>query len=423
MVESEGNFWSEKQVHHSAADGTSNPRLSFSGGWNPKAGDFNRPRSPPLEPADSEEMRAQRRHAGGQFNANVDDDASANVEMMEKRIAELTTAAQNARTEAELTAATAALDEVFRELTEAQKLMKVQAQLEELKRQMEKEEREASAAKAALARAPQVEAQLEELKRQLEKEEREARAAKAAYAEAQAAQTSGQNVQAQLEELERLQRELAAELAASQQQEQAAAAAGPPPTAAPARRSNPKLDSGARSPSTGAFRIRKLSMSMQPESSADLDDPPAEMYSLPGNGNGNVVMNQLGLGKQARRSIEEAGVRPSIDAARQSVRPSIDAAQQSVRPSIDRGGEGLGQATGGGAGRTRRASISEKKKGADVLTAMMNPVATHGAGAKRVSIDGGARKQRRGSFAEAKCVMCKVEKPVTGDKLCRLCIE
>jgi hypothetical protein len=98
----------------------------------------------------------------------------------------------------------------------------------------------------------------------------------------------------QLEELERLQRALAAELAASQQSQQYA---GNPAPAVPGRLSNPKQAdvSGYRSPTTGAYRIRKLSMSMEPESSADLDDPPAEMYR-PQPGTGSVVMNQHGGG-------------------------------------------------------------------------------------------------------------------------------
>ena len=245
------------------------------------------------------------------------------------------------------------------------------------------------------------------------------------------------------------------------------------------RLSNPVSDSGSRSPSTGAYRIRKLSMSMEPESSADLDDPPAEMYSIKANANGSVVMNQHGLGKQARRSADDpdwkginskpplsgAGShRPSHDGGRRtsidSHRPSHDGGRRTSidgpgrrtsidgrrRTSIDGPGHGHGGGHGSGSGnhatrerrksisekvmgppgggRSRRASISEKKKVIDPLTAMMNPVATHGGGAaKRQSTDGG-RRQRRQSFAERevlKCVMCKVEKPVTGEKLCRLC--
>ena len=229
------------------------------------------------------------------------------------------------------------------------------------------------------------------------------------------------------------------------------------------RLSNPVSDSGSRSPSTGAYRIRKLSMSMEPESSADLDDPPAEMYSIKANANGSVVMNQHGLGQQARRSVDDPdwkGInskpplsgavlhRPSHDGGRRTSidgpgrRTSIDGPGR--RTSIDGPGHGHGGGHGSGSGnhatrarrtsisekgppggaRSRRASISEKKKAVDPLTAMMNPVATHGGGAaKRQSMDGG-RRQRRQSFAERevlKCAMCKVEKPVTGEKLCRLC--
>ena len=203
MVESEANFWSEKRVRHPvSADGTYNPRISISGGWDPtENGDFNRPRSPQVEPVDLQETTrgggvgggggrvggvggggGGRGHAGGQFNPEVDEDALANIQMMENKIVELTSRAQNVRTDAELAAATTALDQVHQELMEAHKLMKVQAQLAELKQQMEKEEREAEEAAATLAasgQSPQQtpEAQLDELLRQLEKEKREAEAA------------------------------------------------------------------------------------------------------------------------------------------------------------------------------------------------------------------------------------------------------
>ena len=98
-----------------------------------------------------------------------------------------------------------------------------------------------------------------------------------------------------------------------------------------------------------------------------------------------------------------------------------------MRGSIDGGRKGsIDGGHGTGETKSRRASMSEKKKGMDPLMAMMNPVATHGHGhgPKRGSMDGGERKQRRSSFAErevTKCAMCKVENAIKGEKLCRLC--
>jgi hypothetical protein len=70
----------------------------------------------------------------------------------------------------------------------------------------------------------------------------------------------------------------------------------------------------------------------------------------------------------------------------------------------------------------RRGSIDGKKKGGgDLFASMMNPVATHAAGGAKKSVDGGNRRERRSSFVEQKCAMCKVETPANGEKLCRLC--
>ena len=247
-----GDFWSEKTIQNK------NHRISISGGWIPDPNDeefTGRPRSPNI---------SSRRISGVSDHASPHDlgDVEMLINELEQKLTHLTAVAKSARTEAEVEAASAALEQAYNEFTEAQNLLALQSQLADLQREMVNEEKAGAA--AALENAVQT------------------KAATMVVAD------DDESIEAKLQELERLQGALASELAL---QEQAGDFAK--------QQQENKSSAPKKSPATGAYRIRKLSMSMEPETSADLEDPPTERKTTFRAPRDNVVvrMNEHGLGK------------------------------------------------------------------------------------------------------------------------------
>ena len=189
----------------------------------------------------------------------------------------------------------------------------------------------------------QVQAQLDELRRQVKQEEKEA-------ARIQSQEATGADFgpadRGQLEELESLQRALAAELHAAQQQEAADAATST---------ARQRMDSGT-------YRIRKLSMSMEPE--PDEDDGDHKRHSN-GTGRGDGIGNGSGYGLQRAPSVRSPppATAPGPSAWSEGLMPNgmATAPESAMRPASK--------------SRTRRASISEKR-GDSLSPTMMNSLPT-----------------------------------------------